>query len=132
MEKGSILEQLKQSLGISDVEEIDYKPNFLVTRFFYDFDDDETEAARDYADSQGSMEDDEDAWYDERYIPYLTDIAVDEVRDTIEDIVESGDVSAEYISYEPERDDNSLEFIAVFADKDVEFDIDEVLDSIGI
>lgn len=131
MDKASIIEQIKQMTGIGEVEEIEYKPDFLVLRFFYEFDDDEVEAARDYADTE-STGDDEDEWYDDCYIPFLVDAAVDEVRDTIEEMVESGDINAQYVSYEPERDDKSLEFVAVFTDEEVEFDIDEVLNSIGI
>ena len=132
MNKSVVLGQLKQSDVINDVEEIEYKPEFLVVRFFYKFDEDELEAARDYADSETDGKVDEKSWYDDFYIPYLTDISVDEVRDTIEDMVEELNLAAEYISYEPERDDTAIEFIAVFTDDGREFDIDQVLDSISI
>lgn len=132
MNKNNLIEQIRQSGAIVDVEEIEYKPDFLVVRFFYDYDEDELDAARDYANSETSSEDDEDKWYDEFYIPYIIDLAVDEVKDTIEEIVDKNSVGAEYISYEPGRDDKNVEFIAVFANEGIEFDIDEILESIGI
>lgn len=132
MDKNKILDILKQLPGIGDVEEIQYEPEYLVVRMFYDYDVDELEAARDYANSQSNAADDEDKWFSEYYIPYLIDLAVDEVRDSIEEIVDSRNVIAEYISYEPDREDDSCEFIAVFADEGKEFDIDDILDDIGI
>lgn len=132
MDKNSIMELLKQSDIISNVEEIEYKPDFLIVRFFYGYSEDELEAAKDYANTEASNEDDEDKWYDEYYIPYLIDIAVDEISDTIEDMIEKSSLNAEYVSYEPGREDKTSEFIAVFTDASKEFDIDEILDSIGI
>jgi len=130
MDKNKIMEFLKQSQVIEDMEEIKYKPEFLVVKFFYNYDDDEIDAAKDFANSQSSQEENEDTWYDEHYIPYLIDIAVDEVRDTIEELVDKTGLNAEYISYEPDRDDVGCEFVAVFADEGKDFDIDEILDSL--
>ncbi|KPU44196.1 hypothetical protein OXPF_23640 [Oxobacter pfennigii] len=132
MDKNKILETLRQSQVVEDIEEIKYKPDFLVARFFYVFDSDETEAAQDYANSMSDQDENEDAWYEEHYIPYLIDIAVDEVRDVIEDMVDDTGLNAEYVSYEPDREDDRCEFLAVFADGDKEFDIDEVLDNLEI
>lgn len=132
MDNSKIVNALNQSQGIGTVEEIEYKPGFLVLRLIYDYDQDELDAAKAYANSQGNAEQDEDKWYDEYYIPYLIDLAVDEVRDSIEELVDEMDLNAQYISYEPERDDDSCEFIAVFGGKDTEYDIDDVLDEIGL
>jgi len=132
MDKSKIIEKLEQAPGVQGVEEIEYKPEFMVVRLFYTYDEDELEAAKDYANSQNDAEDDEDKWYDEYFIPYIIDLAADEMRDTIEEMAESMNLNAEYISYEPDRDDDSCEFIAVFADDGKEFDIDNVLDSIGL
>lgn len=132
MNKMKIMDYLRQSAGIEDVEEIEYKSGFLVLRFFYVYDDDELDAARDYADNESSEENSEEEWYDEYYLPYLIDLAVDEVNDDIEELVDSEEINAEYISYELEKDDEGLEFVAVFADEANEFDIDEVLDELGL
>lgn len=132
MDKNQIIEKLKKAPGIQEVEEINYKADFLVLRFFYDYDEDELEAASDYANSQSDADDDEDKWYGEYYIPYIIDVAVDEVRDTIEEMVEELDISAEYVSYEPDKDDESCEFIAAFAAGGTEFDIDKILDELEL
>jgi ribosomal 30S subunit maturation factor RimM len=131
MDKVKILDYLKNQGVSQEIEEIDYKKDFLVLRFFYGYDGDELEAAKEYANSQTDSED-EDKWYDEYYIPYLIDIAVDEVRDTMEEIVEELDVNAEYITYQPDREDESCEFIAVFSASGNEFEIDDVLEALGI
>jgi hypothetical protein len=131
MDKNKILEVLNKSSELQSIEEIQYKPDFFVVRFFYGYDESEMDAAKDYANSQDNN-DDEDKWYDEFYLPYLVDIAVDEVRDIIEELVDNHNLSAEYISYEPDRDDDNCEFIAVFTNEDKEFDIDSILDELKI
>lgn len=130
MNKSKVLEMLKQSPGIQEVEEIQYDPELLVVSFFYDYDEDELEAARDYANTESG--DEEENWYSDYYIPYITDLAADEVRDSIEEIVDELGLNAEYISYEPDKDDESCEFVAAFSDEGREFDIDEIMESIGI
>jgi hypothetical protein len=132
MDKNKVIEFLKQSQVVEDIEEIEYKPEILVLSFFYDYDDAEIEAAKDFANGKTSADDSEDIWYDEHFIPYIIDIAVDEVRDTLEELVEKTGLNVEYINYEPDRDDDSCEFIAVFADEGKEFDIDKILDEIDI
>ena len=129
MDKNKVIEFLKQSSGVGDIEEIQYKSEILVLRFFYDYDKDELEAAKDYANGKTNADDSEDVWYDEHFTPYIIDIAVDEVRDTLEELVDSTGLNVEYINYEPDRDDESCEFIAVFADEGKEFDIDKILES---
>lgn len=132
MNKANVADRIRQSAGVGEVQEIQYKPEFLVLRLFYNYDEDELEAARDYADSESNESDSEDIWYDEYYLPYLTDLAVDEVSDTIEELVEDEDINAEYISYELDRDDEDLEFIVVFSDEGTDVDIDSILDSLGL
>lgn len=130
MEKDKIIDYIEESPGIEDIEEISYKPELLVLDFFYVFDDDELNSAKDFANKETNNGETDDAWYDEHYIPYLMDIALDQVSDTLQDASEEMNLNVEYVNYEIERDDESCEFIAVFSEKDVEFDIDEVLDSI--
>lgn len=130
MDRNKVIDSIKNSPGVEDIEEIQYKPDLLVLNFSYVFDDDELNSAVNFANTESGGEEKNDAWYDEHYTPYLMDIALDEVSDTIQDIVEEMDLNVEYVNYEIERDDKFCEFIAVFSDKDVKFDIDEVLDSI--
>ena len=131
MDKNKVQEYLKSQGILQEIEEIEYKKDFLVIRFFYDYDEDELGAAKEYANSQTDSED-EDKWYDEYYVPYLIDIAVDEIRDTMEEVVEELGVNAEYITYQPERDDDTCEFIAAFADSENEFDIDDILEELNL
>jgi hypothetical protein len=130
--KERIVEVLKEGPGIGEIEVLEYKPEFLVLRFFYEYDDEELEAAKDYANNQVGTDDSEDVWYDEYYIPYIIDLAVDEVNDTIQEMVENMDLNVEFINYEPERDDERSEFIAVLTDSGREFDIDEVLKALDL
>lgn len=130
MDRNSVMEMFKQYPVFEEVEEIGSKDGLLVLRFYYGYDDDELDAAREYADSETNIEEDEDKWYDEYYIPYIADIAMDEVRDTMEEMVERTGYNAEFVSYEPERDSERCEFAAVIADENREFDIEEILESL--
>jgi tRNA splicing endonuclease len=130
MDRNSVMEMFKQYPVFEEVEEIGSKDGLLVLRFYYGYDDDELDAAREYADSETNIEEDEDKWYDEYYIPYIADIAMDEVRDTMEEMVERTGYNAEFVSYEPERDSERCEFAVVIADENREFDIEEILESL--
>lgn len=128
MDKNKVMELLNNSPGVEDVEEIDYKPEIMVLRFYYRFDSDEIEAAKDYANTQTQ---DEHKWYDEYYLPYLTDIATDEVRDNLEELVDETGIDVEYINYELGREDGACEFIAAFTEEDLELDIDKVVEDLN-
>ncbi|MEA4825587.1 MAG: hypothetical protein VB130_02975 [Clostridium sp.] len=130
MNKTNILEILQEN-GLNNVEEITSKENLFVVRFFYDFDEDELEAARGYANDESEDEEDGEGWKDEYYLPYLNDIAADNVGDTIEEITEEFNINAQYISYEFDgEEDANCEFIAVFSSE--AFDIEEVLEELEL
>lgn len=130
MDRNKVIDYLKNAPGVENIREIQYKPDFLVLDFHYVFDDDELNSAKDFANDESGSEETDDAWYDEHYILYLMDLALDEVGDTLQDAAEEMDLSVEFVNYQLERDDGFCEFIAVFAESDAEFDIDEVLDTI--
>lgn len=130
MDKVKIISCLEES-EFSDVELLSEQKDLFVTRFYYDFDKDELNAAEAYS-NDGLGKEKNDAWYEEFYIPYLTELAIDTVGEIIEDIMTDLGVKAQFISYEMEADSDYSEFIAVFHDKDVEVNIEEILANLGI
>lgn len=132
MDKKKIIQILKEN-GLSEIEELNYDGDGLVFRFFYDFDNPELEAARAYANDESEDEEEGDIWFEEFFKPYLSDIAVDNVGETIEDIMDKYDIGAQYISYGIDEDEYSYdEFIAVFYEKDSEILIEDVLEELGL
>lgn len=135
MDKNDIVKYLLAS-GLSEVEEIEYKDKeSLVLRFFYDFDEDELSAAQSYAEEECEEEESEEKFYD-YYVPYLNEIAVDNVSDIVEGLMEEEGVKAQFISYDVETDETNeeepyTEFVAVVTeDKDV--DIEKILDELDL
>lgn len=116
----------------SELEEMDYSGAAIVYRAFYDFDEDEIKAAKAYAKDESDYEEDSDEWLKEFFLPYLTDLAIDNVGQCLEEIMEEFEVTAQFISYEIDMHNYSyLEFILAFS-KDEDLDIDEIVEEIGL
>lgn len=131
MDKKRIIKFLEKQ-GLEEVDQIEYKGNIAVFNFFYSFDEAEIEAAKQYA-NDNYEDKGEDVWYDEYFLPYLMDIAVDNVKDMIEDLVEEYDLNVDFVTYEMDRQYfEQCEFILVASDKDVEFDIEKVIDDLEL
>lgn len=132
MNKNKILNSLEKE-GFKEIDEIEYNEQIKVFNFFYEFDEAELDAAKDYANENYDEANGEDEWYDEFFLPYLVDMASDNVRDTLEDICEELDLSGEFIMYEPDRENyEQMEFILVLAEQDVEFDVDEIVEELEL
>lgn len=132
MNKKGIQEYLANN-GLTEIEEIEYKNDTYVLRFFYDFDEDEINAARAYANDESEDEENGDIWYEEFFLPYLSDVAVDNVGDMMEEIMEEFDTDAQFVSYEMDEEEYSYnEFIAAFYKKGEEKDIEDILEELEI
>lgn len=130
MDKKSIIEILEKN-ELSQIEEIEYKEGSVVLRFFYDFDEDEIEAARAYANDESEDEENGDVWFEEFFFPYLSDIAVDTAGEIIEEIMEELDVDAQFVSYEIDEEEYSYnEFVVAFFPKGKGVEIEKVLDEL--
>lgn len=129
MNKRQIIEFLEKN-DLSDVEEVDYEEGILVLRFSYDFDKDELAAAKNYASDESEDTEDGEVWREEFYIPYLNDIAADNVGEIIEEAIEEFELIGQYVSYGVDEEQERNEFIAVFSKED--FDIEEVLDNLDL
>ncbi|EYE88330.1 hypothetical protein Q428_08460 [Fervidicella metallireducens AeB] len=132
LEKKEIIERLKKE-GFSEIDEIKYKKDMLVLNFFYEFDDTELDGAKEYANENYDESKGESDWYDVYFLPYLTDIASDNVREIVEEICEDMDIQGEFVAYEMDKNSyEQCEFTIVFADEDKDFDIDEILEELEI
>ncbi|NFG23566.1 hypothetical protein FDF11_08980 [Clostridium botulinum] len=127
MKSSEIIEYLEKN-GLSEVEEINITDEYILIKFFYDFDKEEIDAAENYANEDCDFDDDSDEWYNDFYMPYLNDIAMDNIESIIEDAMEDLDIEGKYRQIESEtRNLGYVKFISVFANSDSEVDLDEVL-----
>lgn len=131
MDKKNIIKLLQEN-SFTSIEEIPYSEDALVLRFLYEFDEDEIEAAKAYSNDECEEDEDSDEWYEEYFLPYLSDLAVDSVGESIEDIMDSLSIDAQYVSYEMDEEYNYSEFIAVFFPKGKVKDIEEVLEELEL
>lgn len=114
--------------GLSEIEEIKSEDNFVVLKFYYDFDKDEILAARAYANEESDLEEESDEWYRDWYLSYLSDIARDNVDGIIEDL--NDELELEGKTKEIEIDANNadyMKFVAVLCSENFEEDLEETL-----
>jgi hypothetical protein len=132
MEKSTVIEYLKSN-DFEDVEEIKYKDESLIVRFYYDFDDSEIEAASAYANDECEEESEGEIWYNKFFIPYLNDIVVDNVGEIIENCSEEFDLEAQFITYDIDEEQiEYAEIIAEFANRGQEIDVEKAVDDLKI
>ncbi|MGH4118735.1 hypothetical protein [Clostridium sp.] len=127
MNKQYIINFLKQN-GLSDLAEIKYKNDTIALKFKYYYDEIEMEAATSFANEEGDFKQNKEDWYEEYFLPYLSDIAADNVEDIMEECAEELGIEYEFIGCDISEDDYEYnEFAVVFYGKDADIEIDDIL-----
>lgn len=127
MFKNDITEFLLDN-SLSEVEVVKERTETLAITFFYDFDKEEIEAAESYSNEEGDYEEKSTEWYGELFLPYLKDIAMDNVTDILEDLSE--EFSCEYDMKYDEIDPSTFTYMKFYLvitteDNDSELDVQE-------
>lgn len=111
-----------------DLKEIKKNNDVLVVNFKYEFDDLEISGAESYANEEYGKEEKDDSWYDDYYLPYLNDMAIDNVEDIMDEICEEESLDYEFVAYELSKEQvDYVEFIAVFFKDEIDFELDELV-----
>ena len=132
MKTSEIINYLNKN-DIEQIEKIAYKDGFLVLKFYYDFDQEEINASRAYANEESDYEEESSEWYKEYFIPYLNDIATDNIGEIIEEIAEDFELQGQFVSYDMDINNYAFnQFLATFSDSEKEFDIDEIIDELDL
>lgn len=127
MQTTEIIEFLEEN-GLSEIEEVKTEDNFIVLKFYYDFDKEEILAARAYANEESDLEEESDEWYRDWYLSYLSDIAKDNVEGIVEDLGDELELASKI--KEVEIDVNNadyMKFVTILCSEDFEEDLEEVL-----
>lgn len=126
MDYKEVVEFLMEN-SLSDVDVVKDDNDKMGIIFFYDFDKDELDAASAYANEESDYDENSIEWYGEMFLPYLRDIAIDNVNDILEDL--SDEFVCEYdMSYE-EMDSSSYQYMKFYVaiSQDDEIDIHEYM-----
>lgn len=127
MKSSEIINYLEDN-DFADIEELKKKSNFVIIKFYYDFDKEEISAAKAYSTEESDFEPESDEWYKEYYIPYLRDIAVDNAESVIEEIMEEFELEAKYKELGMENGDSGyFKFIAAFSEELTDVELEEIL-----
>ena len=113
---------------LSDIAEIQYKKGTIALKFKYYYDDVEMEAATSYANEEGDFIHKKEDWYEEFFLPYLSDISADNVEDIMEECAEKMEIEYEFIGCDISEDAYEFnEFAVVFYGKESDIDTDDIL-----
>ena len=122
-----IIDFLEES-GLSEVEEVKNTADYMVIKFYYDFDNEEISAAKEYANEESDVEEESDEWYKDWYLSYLGDIAKDNCEEIIEEVSEEFEVEGKCKALQMDSNTSSyMKFISVFNKGLEEVDLEEVL-----
>ena len=127
MKSSEIISYLEDN-DLADIEELKRKSNYVVLKFYYDFDKEEISAAKAYSTEESDFEPESDEWFKEYYLPYLRDIAVDNVESILEEIMEEYEIEAKYKEIGMENGDSGyFKFIAIFSGELTDAEMEDVL-----
>jgi hypothetical protein len=132
MNKQYIINFLNKN-DLCDIVEIEYKKDTIALKFKYYYDEVEMEAATSYADEEGNFKQDKEEWYEEYFLPYLSDIAADNVEDIMEECAEEMGIEYEFIGCDISQEAYEFnEFAVVFYGEDADIEIDDILIELDI
>ena len=114
--------------GLSEVEEVKNTDDYIVLKFYYDFDNEELSGAKEYANEESDSEEESDEWYKDYYLSYLGDIAKDNCSEIIEEASEEFEIEGMCKPLEMDNNASSyMKFIAVFNKGLDDIDLEEIL-----
>lgn len=122
------LVELLEENGLSEVEVKVHNSNYVTIEFIYEYDFEETSAARQYANEESDEEEDSLEWTENYYSTYLDDIVNDEVQEIVEDICEELDIEGVFRKVEEESQVGDMyKGRIVFCKDSTEVDIESIL-----
>ena len=127
LKKQCIIDFLNKN-DLSDITEIQYKKETIALKFKYYYDDVEVGAAKSYANEEGNIKQNKEEWYEEFFLPYLSDISADNVEDIMEECGEEMKIEYEFIGCDISQDAYEFnEFAVVFYEENSDIEIDDIL-----
>lgn len=125
--KEEIIEILEDN-DLDNVKEIKKHDECFIIKFSYEFDDLELEGAREFADDECEEKNQGEEWYQEFFLPYLNDMAIDNINDIIDEIADDFSLDYEMLSFELSEDSyEEMSFLVAFYNKNLPISIDDLI-----
>ncbi len=122
-----IIDMLEKE-GLDEIDQIEYSKDILVYNFFYTYDSEEIESAKAFANESATEGEGQKGWNEKYFLPFLTEIAADNIRDILGDICEDMKLQGEFVAYEIDEDSfEQCEFVIMLAEEGAEINVDEIL-----
>lgn len=132
MDSKRIIEMLEKE-GLDEVDQIEYKKDIQVYNFFYTYDQEELEAAKAFANESSEQNVSQKEWNEKFFLPFLMEVAADNVRDILGDICEELNIQGEFVAYEIDEDSfEQCEFIIILYKEGTEINVDEIFEELGL
>lgn len=127
MNTSEIINYLEEN-DLTEIEEIKQNSDCLIIKFCYDFDKEELSAAKSYSNEESDFEQESDGWYNEYYIPFLKDIAIDNVSSIVEEIMDEFEIEGNYKEIGIDGGNNEyFKFLAAFSSELSDAELEEIL-----
>lgn len=127
MKSSEIINYLEDA-DLADIEELKRSAKYVIIKFYYDFDKEEMSAAKAYSTEESDYEPESDEWYNEYYVPYLKEIAVDNVESIMEEVMEELELEAVYKQLGMENGDTGyFKFVAAFSNELTDTEMEDIL-----
>ena len=126
IDKYGIINYIEEN-DLEDIKEIKITDELVILKFNYLFDKFEIESAEAFADEECTDKHSEE-WYYDFYLPYLSDIAIDNVEEIIEECAEDRKLEYQLIALDlsPEQQEESV-FMAAFYHKGINVELEDYL-----
>lgn len=125
--KEEIIEILEDN-DLDNVKEIKKHDECFIIKFSYEFDDLELEGAKEFADDECEEKNQGEEWYQEFFLPYLNDMAIDNINDIIDEIADDFSLDYEMLSFELSEDSyEEMSFLVAFYNKNLPISIDDLI-----
>jgi len=114
IDKQSIINYIEEN-DLEDIKELKSSDELVILKFNYVFDKFEIESAEAFADGECTEKHSEE-WYYDFYLPYLSDIAIDNVEEIIEECVEYKNTEYQLIALDlsPEQQEENTFMVAFY------------------
>ena len=125
--KEEIIEILQEN-DLDNIKEINKHEDCFIVKFTYEYDDIELDGAREFADDECTSEREGEEWFQEFFLPYLNDMAIDNINDIVDEIAEDFGFDYEMLSFELSEDNyGGMDFLVAFYNKILPISIDDLI-----
>jgi len=125
--KEEIIEILEDN-ELDNIREIKKHKDCFILKFTYEFDNVELEGAKEFADDECDEKEKSEPWFQEYFLPYLNDTAIDNINDIIDEISDEFELDYEMLSFELSEDSYEvMDFLVAFYNENLPISIDDLI-----